>query len=108
MADDGLTSVDFGGTIIGVGASYGIAAITGDDWAGMFQPGDLMLYDKGKTSTAVPGLFAIKVRGDEMIRRVTPGPKSATMSCSNERYPPMPMGNEHKALGRVIGRVHRI
>jgi len=99
----------FGGSVVGVSlASHGIATITGDDWTGHFQPGDLMIYDKTKRSTAVPGLFALEIEGEKIIRRITHGASGPVLSCANSDYPSMPLDGEYQILGRVVGRVSRL
>lgn len=81
--------------------------ISGDDWAGVYNPGDLMLYDTTKKSTAVPGLFAVDVDGEAIVRRVMSSPEGAILACGNPAYPPMPLDGV-TVLGRIIARVHRV
>ena len=93
---------------IKVNSGHEVATVTGDDWQGTFAPGDMLIYDTAKTSTAVPGIVAIEVGGETMVRRVMPGPKGATLTCANEAYPPMMLDDDYKVLGRVVARLHRV
>ena len=88
---------------------HAVTTINGDDWAGIFQPGDKVIYDTSMTSTAVPGIFVIEVGGETMTRRITPDEnKRLVFTCANPAYPPQHFGSEHKVLGRVIARLHRV
>lgn len=89
------------------GSGHLLMTISGDDWPGVFSPGDLLIYDTAKKSIAVPGMFALQVDGEVMTRRVMPGPDGSQLTCSNPAYPPMPL-NEERVLGRVVARVHRL
>ena len=82
--------------------------ISGDDWAGTYQPGDIMLYDTTKRSTSVPGLFAVEIDGEAVVRRITPSPEGAMLTCGNSAYPPVPLRDGYSVLGRIVGRLHRI
>jgi len=99
----------FGSATIGVSlVSHGIATISGDDWSGHFQPGDLVIFDKTKRSTAVPGIFVLEIEGDRMTRRVMPTAGGMILTCPNPEYPSAPLTEDHKVLGRVVGRVSRL
>lgn len=82
--------------------------ISGDDWAGVYSPGDVMLYDTTKRSTAVPGLFAVEIEGERMVRRVTPSPDGPLLTCGNSGYPPTKLDDEYSVLGRIVARLHRV
>lgn len=84
-----------------------ITMVNGDDWAGTFAPGDLLIYDTSKKSISVPGIFAMRVDGEVMTRRVMPSPEGPVLTCANPAYPPTPLGDE-LVLGRVVARVHRV
>ena len=88
-------------------ATHGVVTVTGDEWSGQFAPGDILIYDKGKTSTAAPGLFAFEVGGESVVRRLTPGKPKPLLSCSNTSYPPVPVDG-YSVLGRVVARLHRV
>jgi transcriptional regulator with XRE-family HTH domain len=98
----GDVNIDIGGD------DHAVMPITGDDWTGMFTPGDLLVFDTSKKGTAVPGIFVFGVGGDSLVRRVTPGPEGVTLSCSNPAYPPVPLSTAYKVLGRVVARLHRL
>lgn len=87
--------------------SHLFTMVNGDDWVGMFAPGDLLIYDTSKKSTAVPGIFAMQVDGEVMTRRIMPSPDGPVLTCANPAYPAMPLGDE-QVLGRVVARVHRV
>lgn len=102
-------TIHFGGMTLGIGGNgFAVTTITGDDWAGTFTPGDLLIYDTAKKSTSVPGLFALEIGGETMTRRVVPSKNGLVLTCANESYPDMPMDAEFNVLGRVVARVHRI
>lgn len=84
-----------------------VVTISGDDWSGTFSPGDVLIYDTSKRSTTVPGLFAIKLDGEVIVRRVTPTNDGIQLTCANKEYPAMSMGDLSVA-GRVIARAHRL
>lgn len=90
------------------GGNHAAAPVTGDDWVGTFGPGDVLIYDTSKTSTAAPGLMAFDVGGEVVVRRVTPGGSGPTLTCSNPAYPPMPLSDDYGVLGRVVARLHRV
>lgn len=106
--DDEVASVRLGDLSVSLEGSHASAAVTGDDWAGTFSAGDVLIYDKGKRSTAAPGLMAFDVGGDVVVRRVTPGVDGVTLTCSNPAYPPMPLADDYSVLGRVVARLHRL
>jgi len=89
------------------GSGHLLMTVAGDDWAGTFTPGDLLIYDTAKKSIAVAGLFALQVDGEVMVRRVMPSHDGPQLTCSNPAYPAMPI-NEERVLGRVVARVHRV
>ena len=98
-----------GDITIGIGGdAHAVAAVTGDDWIGMFTPGDLLVYDTSRKSTATAGLCALTVGGETIVRRATPSADGVSLSCSNPAYPPVPMSTAYKVLGRVVARFHRI
>jgi transcriptional regulator with XRE-family HTH domain len=82
--------------------------INGDDWAGTYSPGDVLLYDTTKKSTAAPGLFAVEIEGEPLVRRVTPSPEGTLLTCGNPAYPPVPLSDDYSVLGRIVARLHRI
>ena len=90
------------------GGGHAATSVNGDDWSGTFGAGDVLIYDTTKRSTAAPGLMAFDVGGDVIVRRVTPGPEGATLTCSNPAYPPMPLSTGNGVLGRVVARLHRV
>lgn len=90
------------------GSAHGATSVNGDDWAGTFSAGDILIFDKSKRSTAAPGLMAFDVEGDTIVRRVTPGPNGAILTCSNPAYPAMPLSEDYGVLGRVVARLHRV
>jgi len=70
--------VQLGDITIGIqGENFAVATVSGDDWAGTYSPGDLLVYDVNKKSTAAPGVFAFNVGGETIIRRVTPSEESS-------------------------------
>lgn len=93
---------------ISIDDTHDVATVTGDDWAGMFQPGDLLIYDKGKKTTAVPGIMAFDVGGEKLIRRVMPDGLMVMLSCANPAYPPVNLTSDYQVLGRVVARLHRV
>ena len=105
---DGFEVEEFSGTAIGVKETHGLVTIAGDDWIGTFSPGDLLIFDRSKTSAAIPGIYVLRVEGELMVRRVNPGTDGAQLSCSNPEYPVTTMSNAHQVLGRIIGRIHRV
>ena len=104
----GFEVEEFCGTAIGVKEPHGLVTIAGDDWLGNFLPGDILIFDRSKTSTAIPGIFVLQVADEAMVRRVNPGTDGPQLSCSNPDYPVTKMTSSHIVLGRVIGRVHRV
>ena len=98
----GDVNIDIGGD------DHAVTPVTGDDWSGMFSPGDLLVYDTSKKGTAVPGIFAFTVGGETIVRRVAPGVDGVTLTCSNPAYPPVPLSTSYKVLGRVVARLHRL
>jgi transcriptional regulator with XRE-family HTH domain len=108
-APEGGTRIQLGDVTIGLeGEGHAVTPVTGDDWEGMFGPGDLLVYDTAKKGTAVPGIFAFGVGGEVIVRRVTPGVDGVTLTCSNPAYPPLPLSPAYKVLGRVVARLHRV
>jgi len=91
-----------------LGGAHGSMLVSGDDWAGTFSAGDVLIYDKSKRSTAAPGLMAFDVGGDVVVRRVTPAPKGSTLTCGNPAYPATPLTDDYDVLGRVVARLHRV
>lgn len=107
--DDGDNAVaQLGDLSVSIPAtSHGFVTVTGDDWIGTYAPGDVLIYDKSKTSTAAPGVFAFEIGGEQVVRRVSPGKAGAMLSCANTAYPPVPMG-KYGVLGRVVARIQRV
>lgn len=107
--DEGVERITLGDVVLGIeGDNHEVAPVTGDDWVGTFSPGDLLIYDTSKKSTAAPGVFAFSVGGETIVRRVTPSSDGTLLTCANQAYPPVPMSNAYKTLGRVVARLHRI
>lgn len=102
------TWLKFANIEIKVNSGHEVATVTGDDWQGVFAPGDMLIYDTSKKSTSVPSILAVEIDGETMVRRVMPGPHGATLTCANEAYPPMTLDPEFKVLGRVVARLHRV
>lgn len=108
LADD-LDRVQLGDVTLGLNTeTHAVTPVASDDWAGMFAPGDLLIYDTTKKATGVPGIFAFGVGNETLIRRVTPDATGTTLTCSNPAYPPVPMSSAYKVLGRVVARLHRV
>lgn len=104
-----MARITLGDVTLGIeGDAHAVAPVTGDDWAGTFAPGDLLIYDTGKKSTAAPGVFAFNVGGEVIVRRVTPSGDGTLLTCTNQAYPPVPMSSAYKTLGRVVARLHRL
>lgn len=90
------------------GNGFQLVTQSGDDWPGLFAPGDLLIIDKRKTSTAAPGLFAIKAGEDVMIRRATTVGTDVQLSAGNPSYPTTVLAGELSVLGRVVGHIRRV
>ncbi len=78
------------------------------DWSGTFAPGSVLIYDTSKKGTGVPGLYAFKVDGDIVVRRVIPTAEGAQLSCSNPNYPPLPLTGAMAVCGRVVAQISRV
>ncbi len=103
-----FTMASLGEITIGIKKDgHHFVTVSGDDWAGTFTPGDILIYDTSKRSPIVPGLFALSAGGEIIVRRVTPTEKGHTLTCSNQSYPPMPLvGME--IVGRIVARAQRL
>ena len=107
--DGGASSISLGDITLEIeGSAHAATSVNGDDWAGTFGAGDVLIFDKSKRSTAAPGLMAFDVGGDVIVRRVTPSPDGPTLTCSNPAYPAMPLSDDYGVLGRVVARLHRV
>lgn len=107
--DDEMEKITLGNVTLGIeGDEHAVVAVNGDDWAGVYAPGDLLIYDTGKKSTTAPGVYAFNVGGETIVRRVTPSAEATTLTCANPAYPPVPLSAAYKVLGRVVVRLHRV
>jgi len=50
----------------------------------------------------------LEIDGDRMTRRVMPSSEGMILTCPNPEYPSAPLTEDHKVLGRVVGRVSRL
>jgi transcriptional regulator with XRE-family HTH domain len=107
--DADWSTAQLGDVKVGVsGGLHTLTTYTGDDWPGLFAPGDVLVVDEARTSTGAPGLFAVTIGGETIIRRVDHADGQVVLTCGNPAYQPITLGEGMKVLGRVVGQVRRL
>ena len=90
------------------GESFELTTFSGDDWPGVFTPGDILILDKRKTGTSVPGVYAVKAGDEIVIRRITTVGGEVILSCKNPAYLPTSLLEGMVVAGRVAGHIRRM
>lgn len=90
------------------GETFQLTTYSGDDWPGVFAPGDIVIIDKRKTSTSVPGLYAITAGDEIIIRRIVHAGGEIVLSCGNPAYQPMTLSEGLAVAGRIVGHIRRL
>lgn len=107
--DSGWSTGQLGDVKVGVsGGVHSLITYIGDDWPGTFTPGDVLVVDGARTSTGAPGLFAVAIGDETIIRRVTHSDGKVVLTCGNPAYQPLALGEGMKVLGRVVGQMRRL
>ena len=90
------------------GESFELTTFSGDDWPGVFTPGDILILDKRKTATSVPGVYAVKTGDEIVIRRIATVGVEVILSCENPAYLPTSLLEGMVVAGRVAGHIRRM
>jgi DNA-binding XRE family transcriptional regulator len=90
------------------GDVFQVVPYSGDDWPGMFTPGDILIVDKRKTATSVPGIYAITAGDEIIIRRIVHAGGEVILSCGNPAYQPTGLSEGLAVAGRVVGHIRRM
>jgi transcriptional regulator with XRE-family HTH domain len=90
------------------GKHHKLITFSGEDWPGIFAPGDLLVVDTRRTSTAAPGLFAILAGEETIIRRVSPTDGAPVLLSGNAAYPALSLTADLKVEGRIVGHLRRL